>query len=136
MDMGIDAYLVATSVILICAQRLVRRICPFCKEEVEISPRALMNIGFTEEDVQDTHLFAGRGCPKCNNTGYKGRTGLYEVMPVTTALRELIFSQASSSALRKLAIEEGMITLRRSGIMKIKQGGTTIEEVVRETFYG
>jgi len=136
MDMGIDAYLVATSVILICAQRLVRRICPFCKEEVEISPKALMNIGFTEEDVQDAHLFAGKGCPKCNNTGYKGRTGLYEVMPVTTALRELIFSQASSSALRKLAIEEGMITLRRSGIMKIKEGVTTIEEVVRETFYG
>jgi type IV pilus assembly protein PilB len=136
MDMGIDSYLVATSVILICAQRLVRRICSFCGEETQIPPKALVNIGFSEEEAQSVHIHAGKGCPKCNNTGYKGRTGLYEVMSVTSAIQELIFSHASSSAIRTKAIEEGMITLRRSGLMKIKEGVTTMEEVVRETFYG
>jgi len=134
MDMGIDSFLVATSVILIAAQRLVRRICQECKEEVTHPPRALMNIGFSEEDANTVHIYKGKGCGKCNNTGYKGRVALFEVMPLTNPIRELIFTKANASELRKKAIEEGMITLRQSGLIKIKNGVTTIEEVLRETF--
>lgn len=133
-DMGIDPYLAATSVILICAQRLVRRVCQECKEEVQIPVKALTSIGFTEEEAHDVQIFQGRGCTNCNNTGYKGRIGLYEVMPITTTLRELLFSGVSTAEIRKKAIEEGMVTLRKSGLVKIRQGITTIEEVIRETF--
>ena len=133
-DMGIDSFLVATSVILIAAQRLVRRICQECKEEVNHPPRALMNIGFSEEDANTVHIHKGKGCSKCNNTGYKGRVALYEVMPVTAAIRELIFLKANASELRRKAMEEGMMSLRQSGLTKIKNGITTIEEVLRETF--
>lgn len=134
IDMGIDSYLVATSVILIAAQRLVRRICPACKEEISIPPKALMNIGFSEEDAATVKIFKGKGCPKCNNTGYKGRVGLFEVMQITPTVRDMILSDASVSDIRKQCIEEGMITLRQSGLAKIRNGITTIEEVIRETF--
>jgi type IV pilus assembly protein PilB len=132
--MDIDPYLVATSVILVAAQRLVRRICTHCKEKVELPRKALINLGFTEEEADTTEIYAGRGCGKCNNTGYKGRIGLYEVMPVSSTIRDLIFANASTAEIRKKGIEEGMITLRRSGLYKIKGGITTIEEVFRETF--
>ncbi len=134
MDMGIDPFLVATSVILIAAQRLIRRICQECKEQVTHPPRALMDIGFSEEDANSVRIYKGKGCTRCNNTGYKGRVGLFEVMPVTPAIRDLIFARANASDLRKRAIEEGMITLRQSGLTKIKNGVTTVEEVLRETF--
>ena len=134
VDMEIDPFLVATSVILVAAQRLVRRICSNCKEEVTLTTAALLNIGFSEEDAASVKIFAGRGCNKCNNTGYKGRLGLYEVMPITERIRELIFTSAPASEIRKAAIEEGMITLRHSGLTKIKQGITTMEEVFKETF--
>jgi type IV pilus assembly protein PilB len=134
IDMDIDSYLVATSVILVVAQRLVRKICPQCKEEVQISPKALANIGFSEEEAETVTIFAGKGCAQCNNTGYKGRIGLYEVMPVSETIRDMIFSSAAISEIRKTAIEEGMITLRQSGLTKIKAGITTMEEVFRETF--
>jgi type IV pilus assembly protein PilB len=133
-DMGIDSFLVATSVILIAAQRLVRKICQECKEEIKHPPQALMNIGFSEEDANTIHIYKGKGCNKCNNTGYKGRVGLFEVMPVTAAIRTLVFSNANNAELRKTAIDEGMITLRQSGLEKIKLGVTTIEEVLRETY--
>jgi type IV pilus assembly protein PilB len=134
MDMGIDPFLVATSVILIAAQRLVRRICQECKEEVSHPPRALMNMGFSEEDANTVRPCKGRGCARCNNTGYKGRVALFEVMPLTPAIRDLIFTNANATELRKKAIEEGMISLRQSGLTKIKNGVTTVEEVLRETF--
>jgi len=134
IDMGIDSYLVATSVNLIAAQRLVRRICPACKEEISIPPKALLNIGFSEEDAATVKIFKGKGCPKCNNTGYKGRVGLFEVMQITPAVRDMILSDASVSEIRKQCIEEGMLTLRQSGLAKIRNGVTTIEEVIRETF--
>jgi type IV pilus assembly protein PilB len=134
IDMGIDSYLVATSVILVVAQRLVRRICSYCKEEIQISPRALVNIGFSEDEAQTVKIYAGRGCPRCNNTGYKGRIGLYEAMPISETIRDMIFSSAAASELRKTAADEGMITLRQSGLTKIKAGITTMEEVFRETF--
>ena len=133
VDMDIDPYLVATSVILVAAQRLVRRICQNCKEEVVMTPATLLNIGFTEEESNTVKIYAGRGCNKCNNTGYKGRIGLYEVMPVSPTIRDLIFTNAPVAEIRKKAIEEGMVTLRQSGLRKIGQGITTMEEVFKET---
>src|SRR5271154_6461801 len=133
MNMGIEPFLVATSVNLICAQRLVRRICAGCKEPMNITPEALVDAGYTPEEAQVTTIQHGRGCSTCNNTGYKGRVGLYEVMEITDDLRELILVGASALELKKKAIEAGMITLRRSGLTKTALGLTTLEEVVRET---
>jgi type IV pilus assembly protein PilB len=133
MNMGIEPFLVASSVHLICAQRLVRRICTNCKEPHPLPPPALVQAGFSEEDASTVKPMRGAGCEKCNKTGYKGRVGLYEVMEVGESLRELILVGASGLELRRKAIEEGMITLRNSGLRKVKGGFTTIEEVVRET---
>jgi type IV pilus assembly protein PilB len=134
IDMGIDAYLVATSVILIAAQRLVRRICPACKEPISIPPKALLNVGFSEEEAATLKIYKGKGCPKCNNTGYKGRVALFEVMQVSPMIRDMILSGASVADIRKQSIDEGMQTLRQSGLSKIRNGVTTIEEVIRESF--
>jgi len=133
MNMGIEPFLVATSVQLIAAQRLARRICTQCREEVDVQPQALLNIGYKKEELGTFKVFKGRGCEKCNNTGYKGRVGLVEVMAIDDDLRDMILSGGSAIDIKKRAIENGMITLRRSGLVKIKEGITTIEEVVRET---
>jgi type IV pilus assembly protein PilB len=134
IDMGIDSYLVATSVILIAAQRLVRRICPACKEPISIPPKALLNVGFSEEEASTLKIYKGKGCPKCNNTGYKGRVALFEVMQVSPTIRDMILAGASVADIRKQSIDEGMLTLRQSGLTKIRDGVTTIEEVIRESF--
>ncbi len=133
MNMGIEPFLVATSVHLVVAQRLVRRVCSFCKEPVEALPATLKSAGFNERESRTLKLFQGRGCEQCGDTGYKGRVGLYEVMDIEDEMRELILSGASSIELREKAMENGMITLRMSGLQKIRDGVTTIEEVVRET---
>jgi type IV pilus assembly protein PilB len=133
MNMGIEPFLVASSVHLICAQRLVRRVCSNCKEPNPMTPEALMQAGFNAEDAANVTPMKGAGCERCNNTGYKGRVGLYEVMAVGEELRELILVGASGLELRRKAIDEGMITLRASGLRKVKDGLTSIEEVVRET---
>jgi type IV pilus assembly protein PilB len=133
MNMGIEPFLVASSVHLICAQRLVRRICANCKEPHPLAPAALMQAGYNEADANAVTPMRGAGCDRCNNTGYKGRVGLYEVMEVGEELRELVLVGASGLELRRKAIDEGMITLRHSGLRKVKDGLTTIEEVVRET---
>ena len=133
VNIGIEPFLVATSVNIIQAQRLIRRICQNCKEEVHMPSEGLVEIGFKPEEVGDIRLYKGRGCQTCNNTGYKGRVGLYEVMEITDDLRELIIIGASAMELRRKAIELGMITLRESGLCKIRDGITTIEEVVKET---
>src|SRR6266542_4220421 len=133
MNMGIEPFLVATSVNLIQAQRLIRRVCKDCKREHPTPPEALVEVGFTTEDAKALKTYKGKGCATCNNTGYKGRIGLYEVMEVNDEIRELILIGASSLELRKKAIEDGMITLRESGLQKIRAGLTTLEEVVRET---
>jgi type IV pilus assembly protein PilB len=134
MNMGIEPFLVASSVNLIGAQRLVRRVCSACKERNPVPPPALMKAGFTAEDANgDVTVYKGAGCEKCSNTGYKGRVGLYEVMEMTEELKELVLVGASSLELRRKAIEQGMITLRQSGLRKIKDGVTTLEEVLRET---
>ena len=133
MNMGIEPFLVASSVNLICAQRLVRRVCAKCKEDHPHAPPALVEAGFTPEEAEKIVPKKGKGCDTCNNTGYKGRVGLYEVMEITEELRELILVGASGLELKRKAVEEGMITLRRSGLHKVMDGVTTIEEVVRET---
>src|SRR5476651_2333369 len=133
MNMGIEPFLVASAVHLIVAQRLVRRCCSNCKEPSPMSPEALMQAGYNQEDAENITPMKGAGCDKCNNTGYKGRVGLYEVMEIGEELRELILVGASGLELRRKAIEEGMLTLRMSGLRKVKDGLTTIEEVVRET---
>ena len=133
MNMGIEPFLVASSVNLICAQRLVRRICSNCKTDEPHAPQALVEAGFTQEEASKVIPKKGTGCEKCNNTGYKGRVGLYEVMEIGEELRELILVGASGLELRRKAVEEGMITLRRSGLYKVMDGVTTIEEVARET---
>ena len=133
MNMGIEPFLVSSSVNLICAQRLVRRVCTQCKVADPAPPAALTKIGFSPEDAQAVVPMRGTGCERCNTTGYKGRVGLYEVMDITDGLRELILVGASGLELRRKAVDEGMITLRNSGLQKINEGVTTIEEVLRET---
>ncbi|HXW04697.1 MAG TPA: type IV-A pilus assembly ATPase PilB [Vicinamibacterales bacterium] len=133
MNMGIEPFLVASSVNLICAQRLVRRICAKCKADHPTPPQALVDAGFTQDEAHRVVPKKGQGCDVCNNTGYKGRVGLYEVMEITDELRELILVGASGLELKRKAVEEGMITLRRSGLQKVMEGVTTIEEVARET---
>ena len=132
MNMGIEPFLVATSV-HICAQRLVRRICKECKGPMEVPPQALIDVGFEPDEAKNATIFKGGGCTTCNNTGYKGRLGLYEVLECTDEIRQMILEGASSMEIKKQAIEDGMLTLRRSGLQKIADGQTTIDEVVRET---
>jgi type IV pilus assembly protein PilB len=133
MNMGIEPFLVATSVNLICAQRLVRRICSQCKEVAPVPPQALIDAGFSTEDANKIKVYHGTGCSVCNNSGYKGRVGLYEVMEINDELRELILVGASALELKKKALQMGMITLRKSGLQKVNTGQTTLEEVLRET---
>ncbi|MGO9401960.1 MAG: type IV-A pilus assembly ATPase PilB [Terriglobales bacterium] len=135
MNMGIEPFLVATSVHLICAQRLIRRICKDCSEPVEMPVQALIDEGYTPEEAKTVQVMKGKGCATCNKTGYKGRTGLYEVMEVDDEIKELVLVGASALELKKKAIERGMITLRRSGLIKVAAGWTTLEEVARETIH-
>ena len=129
IDMGIEPFLVASSTVMIMAQRLVRRICNSCKEAVELSDEALTDLNL-EPGIK---VYKGRGCDKCNGTGYSGRQGLYEVMPITPEIRELILDRASTTEIRHKAVEQGMLTLREDGLMKVRRGITTVEEVLRET---
>ncbi len=133
LNMGIEPFLVANSLLLICAQRLVRRVCSNCKTEDKIPKKTLIDIGFSPEEAKDIVVYKGEGCDTCNNTGYKGRIGLFEIMPISEEISELILIGASARELKRKSIEEGMITLRRSGLIKIKEGVTSIEEVLRET---
>jgi type IV pilus assembly protein PilB len=134
VNMGIEPFLVGTAVNLIQAQRLIRRVCAACKFEVTDFPTAtLIEVGVAPEMVGTFKLYKGRGCGACNGTGYKGRVGLYEVMEISEAVRDLILVGATAVELRRKALEEGMLTLRMSGIEKVKAGITTVEEVLRET---
>src|SRR5947208_13518417 len=135
MNMGIEPFLVATSMHMIVAQRLVRRVCKDCGEELDLPVQTLIEAGFTPEEAKKVKPKKGRGCTVCNNTGYKGRCGLYEVMEIDDEVRELILVGASAVELKKKAIERGMITLRRSGLVKVMDGATTLEEVARETVH-
>jgi type IV pilus assembly protein PilB len=133
LNMGIEPFLVASATNLILAQRLARRICPRCKEEVKVPAKALVDLGVPEEEVGGIRIFKGRGCDNCLGTGYKGRIALYEVMPVGDEIKELILVGASANEIKKEAIRLGMLSLRQSGILRMKEGITTIEEVIRTT---
>jgi type IV pilus assembly protein PilB len=133
IDMGIEPFLISSAVILILAQRLIRKICSECKEQVQVHPQLLIDLGVPPEEVKTFPTFKGKGCPICSGTGYKGRLGLYEVMLLKDEVKELILARASTTEIKKEAIRLGMKTLRQSGIHKIKTGMTTIEEVLRAT---
>jgi type IV pilus assembly protein PilB len=133
MNMGIEPFLVATSVNLIGAQRLIRRICTGCTEALQVPEQALLDAGFSPEEAKKVTPYHGKGCTTCNNSGYKGRVALYEIMEINDELRELILVGASALELKKKALDQGMITLRRSGLIKIAAGMATLEEVLRET---
>jgi len=133
VDMGIEPFNVASAVNLIAAQRLVRRICKDCKQQHEYTPEEMHAFGI---DKKEGPFFRGAGCDTCVGTGYKGRQGLYEVMALTSPLRREILKGASTEELRDLAVKEGMLTLRMDGMLKVKKGVTTLEEVVKETAAG
>jgi type IV pilus assembly protein PilB len=133
IDMGIEPFLISSAVILILAQRLIRKICTDCREPIKVHPQLLIDLGIPPDEVKSFQVYKGKGCPICNNSGYKGRLGLYEVMPMKEEIKELVLSRASNSEIKKEAIRLGMKTLRQSGIVKIKDGVTTIEEVLRST---
>jgi type IV pilus assembly protein PilB len=134
VNMGIEPFLVANSVNLIVAQRLVRRVCEQCKQPAKIPMARLIEAGW-DRSTEGSHVTAaqGRGCERCSGTGYKGRVGLFEVMEMSEALREMVIANASVIDLKKTAIAEGMTPLRQAGLRKVAEGMTTIEEVVRET---
>jgi type IV pilus assembly protein PilB len=135
VNMGIEPFLVGTAVNLIQAQRLVRRVCSKCKVDVsaEVPAKTLIDIGIKPEVIDTVKVMKGKGCATCNGTGYKGRVGLYEVMEITEGIRDLIMVGATAVEIKRKALEEGMLTLRESGLEKIKNGVTTVEEVLRET---
>ncbi|KPK86537.1 MAG: type II secretion system protein GspE [Deltaproteobacteria bacterium SM23_61] len=133
LNMGIEPFLVSSAVNLIVAQRLARKICESCKNVVQVSPQMLMNLGVSPEELPGFTCYKGAGCPRCNNTGYKGRVALYEVLPVREEIRELILQGASAGEIKKGAISLGMKTLRQAALQKLKEGVTTVDEVLKVT---
>ena len=133
INMGIEPFLVAGSVNVICAQRLVRRVCSQCAEPMPMSREALLHVGFSEAEADHVIPVVGRGCSVCNETGYRGRIGLFEVMEITDSVRDVFVRRGTSDELRRQATAEGMLSLRQSGLRKISLGLTTVEEVTRET---
>jgi type IV pilus assembly protein PilB len=133
VDMGIEAFNVASAVNLITAQRLVRRVCETCKEPVTYPDEYIEAARLTDQDLDGMVFYRGAGCDKCGGSGYRGRQGLYEVMAMSPTLRRMVLQGASTAELQAQAIEEGMLTLRMDGMVKIRKGITTLEEVVKET---
>ncbi|RKX71166.1 type IV-A pilus assembly ATPase PilB [candidate division WOR-3 bacterium] len=132
VNMDVEPFLIASSLLAVESQRLVRKICPECKEEVEVPKEILIDAGIDPEKI-DFPLYRGAGCKKCRGTGYFGRTGIFEVMLITKRIRELIVKKAPTYEIEKAGIEEGMIPLREAGLRKLREGITTVEEVIRET---
>jgi len=133
IDMGLEPFNVAAALNLVTAQRLVRRICPACKEEVTYSEEFLIGARIDPDQVKSMKFYKGRGCEQCGGTGYRGRQGLYEVMAMSPEIRRMIMQNASTDELRAQAIKEGMLTLRMDGLIKVARGITTLEEVIKET---
>ena len=133
LDMGIEPFLVSSSVEALIAQRLVRTICISCREEYRPEPDLLRELGFPEADIARTTFYRGRGCEECRFTGYKGRTGIYEILTMTEALRPLVIERAPSTTIKNAAVARGMRTLRDDGWLKVISGVTTVEEVARVT---
>ncbi len=133
IDMGIEPFNVASAVNLIVAQRLIRRICSDCKREHTYSAEELHALGFAQDQAEGITFYKGTGCDSCGSTGYRGRAGLYEIVALSPELRRQILRGASTTELSDQAVKEGMLTLRMDGMVKIKKGVTTLEEVVKET---
>jgi type IV pilus assembly protein PilB len=133
LNMGVEPFLVASSINLILAQRLARKVCSECKEEVKLNPEVLVSVGIPAADAPFQKVYKGRGCGRCSGTGYKGRIALYEVMVMTEALKEFVLNGASAAELKRQAIKGGMMTLRASGLSLLKEGITSVEEVLRVT---
>jgi len=131
--MGIEPFLVANSVNLVCAQRLVRRVCSQCAEPMAGAEQAAIDAGMAPELARTAKFMKGKGCERCTQSGYKGRVGLFEVMEVNDAIRQMILDNVSTTELRAQAVADGMLTLRQCGLQKVSEGMTTVEEVVRET---
>jgi type IV pilus assembly protein PilB len=132
VDIGIPPYMLATAVTMVLSQRLTRKLCPHCKREEKYNPEDLESMGFSEEEIPDLKIYGPKGCPQCNN-GYKGRVGLYELMEVTDEVSKAINAGVPEDQLRKIAMSEGMFTLREAGLEKIRQGVTSVEEVLKKT---
>ena len=133
INMNVEPFLISDSLVLIVAQRLVRRLCKKCREEHKITPEALVDIGYPPEEAEKVKPYKAKGCSVCSETGYKGRVGLFEVMEVTNDIKNLILAKAQPKDIKEIGIKNGMISLRQSGLAKIKEGVTSIEEVLRET---
>jgi type IV pilus assembly protein PilB len=133
IDMGVEPFLVASSVNLVLAQRLVRRVCTNCRRSIELNDEVLRELQLDPKEAKQATFHLGAGCVECSNTGYRGRQGVYEVMPMTPRMRDLVLDRASASEIKKLAINEGMLTLRRDALEKLKRGLTSVEEVLKET---
>jgi len=133
VNMDVEPFLISDSLALIVAQRLVRRLCKKCRQEQELAPDALIDIGFSPEEAKKVTVFKTKGCSACNDTGFKGRTGLFEVMEINDAIRDIILKKGQPREIKAVAVENGMVTLRQSGLIKIKEGVTSVEEVLRET---
>ena len=133
LNMGIEPFLVASSVNLIGAQRLVRKLCTECKEPIEVPRQVLIDLGVRPEDIDSFKLMRGKGCGNCNGTGYRGRIAVYEIMVMTDELREFVLNGASTLELKREAVRQGMKTLRMSALSKLAEGQTSVDEVVRST---
>lgn len=133
LNMGVEPFLVASAVLVIVSQRLVRKICENCKEEISVSSEVLAGLGIPQDQIPGFKVYRGRGCDKCNNIGYKGRTGIYENLRFNREIREAILRGDSTAEIRRIAIKSGMITLREAALTKLKNGITTIDEVIRTT---
>jgi type IV pilus assembly protein PilB len=133
VDMGVPGYLVASATKLIMAQRMTRKICASCREEVPIEPEHIAALGVTPEEAKSLKMFVGRGCGDCGNTGMAGRTGIFEVMPISNAIERMILDGASSEELRQQAVKEGMQSLRMAALEKMKKGEIPLEQVLAES---
>ncbi|NLF25525.1 MAG: type IV-A pilus assembly ATPase PilB [Deltaproteobacteria bacterium] len=133
LNMGVEPFLVASSINLIVAQRLARRVCANCAEEAKLNPEILVNIGIPPTEAMHIKTMVGRGCEQCSGTGYKGRVALYEVMPMFEEIREFVLNGSSTTELKRESMRLGMMTLRASGLLRLREGTTTVEEVLRVT---
>jgi type IV pilus assembly protein PilB len=134
-DMGVPPFLITATLEAVLAQRLVRKICAECREQTMPATETLADLDLTPDDVIGKRFYHGRGCAACNNTGFKGRTGLFEYMPINDLLRDLINRGSSTEILRNASIQNGMRSLRLTGLEKVYSGVTSIEEVIRETVH-
>jgi type IV pilus assembly protein PilB len=133
LNMGIEPFLVASAVNLITAQRLARRVCSDCKEQEDVPVQALIDAGVPAAQASSYVCYRGKGCTICNNTGYKGRVGFYQVMPMLEEIRELILNGANTTEIKRESMRLGIKTMRQSALTKLQEGVTSFEEVLRVT---